>query len=143
MMQKIFVESKLITQVDFDLCWEAQDISNPPAKVIEPFVQRLADKQILRVEQSLKIISDKHRIAYLALDRYEIDVELARAFPAEICQRWCILPFDRMGKSVLVATANPFNKQAALEMEEATKQRFLWYLASPLDLVKILNKVIR
>jgi hypothetical protein len=45
---------------------------------------------------------------------------LARGFPAEVCRRWCVLPFDRMSKSILVATANPFNQQAAKELAEAT-----------------------
>ena len=35
------------------------------------------------------------------------------------------LPFDRLSKSVLVATANPFNRQAAAELEAAAKQRLL------------------
>jgi hypothetical protein len=101
------------------------------------------DKGILPVEKSLKIISDKHRIAYLPLEKYDLDIELARSFPADTLQRWCVLPFDRMGKSVLAATVNPFNKRAVLELEEASKQRFIWYLTSPADLVKCLRKVIR
>jgi CheY-like chemotaxis protein len=32
-----------------------------------------------------------------------------------------VLPFDRMSKSILVATANPFNQQAAKELAEATR----------------------
>jgi len=68
---------------------------------------------------------------------------LARSFPVETCQRWCVLPFDRMSKSVFVATANPFNQQAAKELSEATPNRLLWYLVSPLDLVKNLRKVFR
>jgi hypothetical protein len=143
MMYKIFVESKMITQGDFELCWVKQDFSTPPGKIIEPFIQVLMDKGILPVEKSLKIISDKHRSGYLPLDRYDIDRELARSFSAEVCQRWCVLPFDRMSKSVLVATANPFNKQAVHELEDAGKQRFIWYLASPTDLIKALRRVIR
>ncbi|HXI53216.1 MAG TPA: tetratricopeptide repeat protein [Candidatus Saccharimonadales bacterium] len=142
-MYKIFVESKVIAQGDFELCWVKPDLSKPPGRVIDPFVQLLMDKGILPVEKSLKIISDKHRIAYLPLEKYDIDIELARSFPADTLQRWCVLPFDRMGKSVLAATVNPFNKRAVLELEEASKQRFIWYLTSPLDLVKCLRKVIR
>ncbi len=143
MMYKIFVESKVIAQGDFELCWIKQDLSRPAGKIVEPFVQLLMDKGILPIEKSLKILSDKHRISYLPLDKYDLDVELARSFPSETLQRWCVLPFDRMGKSVLVATANPFNKRVVLELEEAAKQRFLWYLASPADLLKALRKVIR
>ena len=141
-MYKIFVEGKVITQGDFELCWIKNE---PPAdsKIVEPFIQVLADKGILPLDKSLKVISDKSRLGYLPLEKYDIDVELARSFPVKTCQRWCVLPFDRMSKSVLVATANPFNRQAAVELEETTKQRLLWYLASPQDLIKALRKMFR
>jgi tetratricopeptide (TPR) repeat protein len=142
-MYKIFVESRVIAQGDFELCWVQQDLTKTPEKIVEPFVQLLMDKGILPLEKALKIVSDKHRSAFLPLERYDIDVELARSFPSEILQRWCVLPFDRMSKSVLIATCNPFNKRVSAELEEATKQRFLWYLASPLDLMRALRKVVR
>jgi MoxR-like ATPase len=53
------------------------------------------------------------------------------------------MPFDRMSKSILVATANPFNQQAAKELGEATGNRLLFYLVSPLELVKNLQKSFR
>ena len=143
MMYKIFVESKVIAQGDFELCWVKQDLSTPPGKIIEPFIQLLTDKGILPLDKALKIISDKHRSGFLPLERYDVDAELARSFPAATLQRWCVLPFDRMSKSVMVATANPFNKQAAQELEQAMKQRLIWYLTSPVDLIRALRKVIR
>jgi tetratricopeptide (TPR) repeat protein len=143
MMSKIFVESKLIARGDFDLCWVKQDLSTPPEKIVEPFIQLLMDKGILPIEKSLKIISDRHRCGFLPLERYDVDVEFARSFPAVSLKRWCVLPFDRMSKSVMVATANPFNKRAAQELEEAAKQRLIWYLAPPQDIIKALRKVIR
>src|ERR1700761_2890601 len=36
-LHKLFVESKLITAGDFDLCWRNVDRSTPPTDVIEPF----------------------------------------------------------------------------------------------------------
>lgn len=142
-MHKIFVESKIITSGDFDLCWRMPDLSAPTNGVIEPFVQLLSDKGILPIEKSLKLLTDKTRIAFLPMDKYDIDLELARSFPAETCRRWCVMPFDRMSKSVLVATANPFNQQAAKELAEATANRLLWYLVPPVDLVKNLRKAFR
>jgi tetratricopeptide (TPR) repeat protein len=142
-MYKIFVESKLISAGDFDLCWTTQDFLAPPSGVIEPFIKLLADKDILASEKSLRLLSDKGRLAFLQLEKYDIDLDLTRKFPGEICRRWCILPFDRMSKSVLVATANPFNRQAAKELAEATHDRVLWYLAPPAELVVNLRKAFR
>ncbi len=142
MMYKLFVDSKVISAGDFEMCW-----TTPPEekseKIFEPFVQLLAEKGITQIDKSLKLILDKSRLGYLPIEKYDIEMELLRSFPKEICQRWCILPFDRMSKSVMVATANPFNKQAAVELQAATPYRILWYIAPPLEIVKLLRRVFR
>jgi tetratricopeptide (TPR) repeat protein len=143
MMYKIFVDTKIITAGDFDLCWVRQDLSVPPNGVVEPFVQLLSDKGVLPLEKSLKLICDHSRLGYIPMQSYDIDIDLARTFPAETCQRWCIMPFDRMSKCILVATTNPFNQQAAKDLSEATPNRLLWYIVSPTELVKTLRKAFR
>ncbi len=140
---KLFVASKLISPADFDACWPKPDFSDPPQKIAEPFIQVLAEKNLVPTDKSLKLLTDKYRSAYLPLDRYDIDIEMARSMPSAILKRWCILPFDRMSKSILIATANPFNKCAIEELEGVLKQRLVWYLASPNDLNKALRKVVR
>ncbi len=142
-MHKIFVDGKIISAGDFDLCWGTPDLSTPPTGVIEPFVQILADKGIAPSEKILKILSDRSRMAFLPLEKYDVDLDIARKFPAETCQRWCVLPFDKMSKSILVATANPFNQQAAKEIADATQFRVIWYLAPPVDIVVNLRKAFR
>jgi hypothetical protein len=142
-MHKLFVDPKIITAGDFDLCWSTPDLLLPPGRVVEPFVQVLSDKGVLPVDKSLKVLSDKSRCAFVPLSGYDVDMDLARSFPVETCQRWCVLPFDRMSKSVLVATVNPFNQQAAKELTAATTHRLLWYLVPPGDLVANLRKAFR
>jgi len=142
-MQKIFVESKLIPAADFDLCWRTMDPFDVPPDVVEPFIQLLAERNLMAADAALKLLSDRTRLAFLPLDKYDMDIELARSFPVDTCRRWCVLPIDRMSKSIMVATANPFNQQAAKELAEATNNRLLWYLVPPAELVKNLRKVFR
>lgn len=142
-LYKIYVDSKLITAGDFDLCWRNVDLSTVPSDVVEPFIQTLHEKGIFLIDKSLRLLADKSRVAYLPLERYDLDIDLARGFPADICRRWCVLPFDRMSKAILVATANPFNHQAAKELGEATTHRLLWYVAPPNDLLTNLRKAFR
>ncbi len=142
-MYKIFVESKVITPGDFDLCWATPNVSVAPGRVIDPFIQVLHDKGTMPLDKSLKLLCEKSRLCYLPLEKYDMDYELARSFPADSCQRWCVVPFDRMSKSVLVATVSPFNRQAVKEIESATKCRLLWYIAPPTDIVKALRKSFR
>jgi tetratricopeptide (TPR) repeat protein len=140
-MRKIFADSRVISAGEFDLCWHVPDLATPPEDVVEPFIQTLNDKKIMPVEQSLKLLADKSRAGYLPLDKYDVDADLMRGFPSDACRRWCVVPFDRMSKSVLVATANPFNQQAAKEVAAATSHRLLWYLSPPADLMKIIRRV--
>jgi tetratricopeptide (TPR) repeat protein len=141
---KIFVDnSRLVSAGDFDLCWHRQDLAASPPQVVEPFIQTLHDRGILPVEKSLKLLSDKSRTAYLPLEKYDVDIDLTRGFPVDTCRRWCVLPFDRMSKAILVATANPFNQQAVKELSQATPHRLVWYLAPPADLLVNLRKAFR
>lgn len=142
-MHKLFVDSKLISQGDFDLCWQTPNLHLPPGRPLDPFIQLLADKGTVPLDKSLKLLSEKARLGYLPLEKYDADLDLARSFPIESCQRWCVLPFDKMSKSVLVATVNPFNRQAAKELEAATQARLLWYLAPPADIIKWLRRAFR
>ena len=142
-MHKIFVESKVISAGDFDLCWRSPDLAGAQPDVAEPFIQVLGEKGLFPVDKSLRLLADKSRTAFLPFERYDADMDLLRGFPAEVCRRWCVAPFDRMSKSILVATANPFNRQAAKELAEATSHRLLWYLTAPAELVKTIRKAFR
>src|SRR5207237_4078463 len=71
-MHTIFVDSKVITTGDFDLCWTKHDLSQPPKGVIEPFIQILADKAVLPIDKALKMLCDHSRFAYLPLNAYDI-----------------------------------------------------------------------
>ncbi len=143
-MEKLFVVAgKYLTDADFDQYWPKPDFSSKPTKPASPFIQTLVDKGIMTMEQAMKTLSDKSRLTYLPIHNYDVDFEITRTLPVATCLRWCVLPFDRMSKSLMVATANPFNRQAATELEQAAKQRLLWYLAPPAEIIKALQKAFR
>ena len=142
-MRNIFVDSKMISAGDFEVCWTTPNLLETSDKVCDPFVQVLAEKGIAQIDRSLRMILDRSRLGYLLVEKYDVDMELARSFPREICQRWCILPFDRMSKSIMVATVNPFNKHAAQELQSVTDARLIWYVAPPADIIKVLRRVFR
>ncbi len=143
MMQKVFVEGKFVSQTDFNQLWITPSLDSTPTGPSEPFLQLLEEKSIIPGDKSLRVLSDRARMAFMPLDKYDVDIETARAFSKDVCRRWCVLPFDKMSRSIFVATANPFNKQAVKEIEGAGKGRIVWYLTSPRDLFKLVQKVFR
>lgn len=144
-MQKLFVDSKILSvdATDFDVCWPAVDLDPDIREPVEPFISLLQARTKTPMDKALKLISDKTRLAYIPLERYDIDMELSRKFPRDVCRRWCVLPFDSMSKTILVATCNPFNQQAASDLGAAGFGRIVWYLASPTELMKAIKKAFR
>ena len=143
MMQKIFVEGKLIAQPDFNQLWIAPNLQGVPENPSEPFLHLASERNLIPLERGVRILSERARLPFIPIGKYDIDIDTARLFPKEVCRRWCVLPFDKMSKSILVATSNPFNKQAVKELEAAGKGRLIWYLASPTELFTIIKKVLR
>ena len=80
-MHKLFVESKAHQPGRFRSVLACADLS---ARRRAPSSSRSSKcwptKAFLPVEKSLKLLSDKSRFAYLPLELYDIDIELARAF---------------------------------------------------------------
>lgn len=142
-MHKLFVDGKVLADADFEPHWPKPNLRENPRQPLEPFIHSLAEKQVLPLDKSMRLICEKARLAFLPLDKYDVDVDFARTFPRETCMRWCVLPFDKMSKSILVATANPYNKQATRELEQHAKARIVWYMAPPADLMKVIKKIFR
>jgi len=142
-MAKLFVEGKLVSAADFEVFWPKFNLRETPRQPSEPFIQTISERQILPLEKSLKALCEKTRMAYLPIDKYDVDVEFARAFPKDTCLRWSVLPLDKMSKSICVATCNPFNKQAARELEQHSRARIIWYVAPPKELIRVIKKIFR
>src|SRR5262249_1660484 len=60
-LHKIFVDGKLISNANFDLCWVAPDPNAPAGQIGQAFVQTLADKGFSTVDKALRILCDKSR----------------------------------------------------------------------------------
>lgn len=142
-MRKLFVDGKHMDTAEFDLCWPENLVADPGDRVIEPFLFHLDDKKIMPIEKSIKLLCDKARVGYLPLGMYDIHIDITRGFPAETCRRWCVLPIDQMSKTILVATTNPFNKRALQELQLSTPNRLLYYVVSPTELLREINKAFR
>jgi tetratricopeptide (TPR) repeat protein len=141
-MKRLFVDSNKIQISDFNRYWNTP-AAGVPGQVEEPFLQLLHDKGGVTVDESVPLVLTKSRAGYIPIERYDIDLEFVRGFSRDVCLKWCILPFDRMSKSLLVATANPFNKEAEKDLRRTVKQRVIWYVATPAELVKLIKKVFR
>lgn len=62
-------------------------------------------------------LTSQYGFPYLPLSNYEIDDEILSSIPLITCEKFCLIPIDRIGESLTLAMANPLNIQAIEEVE--------------------------
>jgi len=65
-------------------------------------------------------ITSQYGFPYLPLNNYEIDQEVIESVPENLCRQFCLIPIDKIGKSLTLAMANPLNGKAIEDVELIT-----------------------
>jgi len=85
-------------------------------------------------------LTAQYGFPYLPLSNYEIDQEVIDTVPENICRKFCLIPIDRIGKSLTLAMANPLNVQAAEDVELITGCTVQVFVSTSTEVKETLNK---
>jgi len=77
---------------------------------------------------------------YLPLVNYEIDQEVIESVPEDICRKFCIIPIDKIGKSLTLAMSNPLNIQAAEDVELITGCSVQTFVSTSTDIKESIER---
>jgi tetratricopeptide (TPR) repeat protein len=100
----------------------------------------LVQEQLGKLEDLLTILVEKSKLPFLPLASYDVDRETACLVPQDICWEYCLVPFDLISRSVLIATANPFDKAARQLVEAMLDYNVFWYVAAPAEIAAALRQ---
>ncbi|MFH0753328.1 MAG: hypothetical protein V2A70_02035 [Candidatus Omnitrophota bacterium] len=68
-------------------------------------------------EDIAQAMTCQYGFPYLPLSNYEIDAEVLTSVPVSICEQFCLIPIDKIGKSLTLAMDNPLNVKAVEDVE--------------------------
>ena len=71
-------------------------------------------------EDIVQALTCQYGFPYLPLTSYEIAPEVLATLPVNICKKYCLIPIDKIGKSLTLAMDNPLNLQALEDVELVT-----------------------
>ena len=71
-------------------------------------------------EDIVQALTSQYGFPYLPLGNYEIDKETLAVIPRSLCWQYCLIPIDRIGKSLTLAISNPLNLEALEDVELLT-----------------------
>jgi hypothetical protein len=106
--------------------------------LIQELVDRGAD-----IESLLCGIIDRTKFTYVPLDYYDVDRHVVRMLPEELTLKRLIVPFDVVSRTVMIATANPFDSAGKEAAQSVLDYNIQWHVASPEAIVKILAQAYR
>jgi type IV pilus assembly protein PilB len=91
-------------------------------------------------EDIAQALTCQYGFPYLPLANYEIDPEVIKAVPENVCRQFCLVPIDKIGKSLTLAMANPLNVQAAEDVELITGCTVQAFVGTTSDILSAINK---
>ena len=90
-------------------------------------------------EDVAQAITTQYGLPYLPMKNYTVDPEIVKLVPENVARQYCLIPVDRIGDTLTLAMADPFNQRAIEDIEHlhhCTVQVFVSTLSDILDAIK-------
>jgi hypothetical protein len=106
-------------------------------------LERVCQHDLEKVDAVLSALIDRTKFAYVPLEYYDIDRQVARMLPDDLTLGRLIVPFDLISRTIMVACCNPFDAAGREAVEQSLDYTVTWYLARPEIIVKSLQEIYR
>jgi len=100
----------------------------------------LVDLKFCTEKDIAQALTCQYGFPYLPLANYEIDQEVIRSVPKNLCQQYCLVPIDKIGKSLTLAMSNPLNRQATEDVEVITACIVQVFVATATEIKQAIEK---
>jgi tetratricopeptide (TPR) repeat protein len=97
----------------------------------------------LELEPLLAGILERSKFAYIPLEYYDVDRSIVRMLPESLTIGRLIVPFDVISRTIMIATANPFDAAGKEAVQQLLDYNVQWHLASPQAIFKVLGEIYR
>ncbi len=106
-------------------------------------LEELCRENIEKLEKILSALIDRTRFAYVPLEYYDLDRQIAPMLPEHLTLGRLFVPFDLVSRTLMVACCNPFDAEGREAVQQSVDYTVMWYLARPAAIVKSLQSIYR
>jgi len=96
-----------------------------------------------KLEQALSQLIDRTKFAYVPMEYYDVDRQVARMLPDHLTLGRLMVPFDLISRTIMVACCNPFDAAGREAVQQSLDYTVAWYLARPSAIIKALQDIYR
>ena len=131
---EILVERGMITRVQLEHALKVSKDEN----IL--FGEALVNLQYTSEECIVQSLTAQYGFPYLPLSNYEIAPEVLSVVPVNICNKYCLIPIDKIGKSLTLAMANPLNLTALEDVELVTNCMVQAFVSTATDIKSAIKR---
>ena len=96
-----------------------------------------------QLEAVLSALIDRTKFAYVPLEYYDADRQIAPMLPDYLTLGRLFVPFDLVSRTMMVACCNPFDSTGREAVQQSVDYTIAWYLARPAAISKSLQSIYR
>ena len=96
-----------------------------------------------KLDQIISSLADRTKAAFIPLEYYDFDRQLARMLPDNLTIGRLCVPFDLISRTIMVACCNPFDAAGRAAVQQSLDYSVSWYLARPAAIERTLQDVYR
>ena len=89
-----------------------------------------------KLDRALSQLIDRTKFAYVPLEYYDVDRQIARMLPDHLTLGRLFVPFDLISRTIMVACCNPFDAAGRDAVQQSLDYTVTWYLARPGAIIK-------
>ena len=104
------------------------------------FGEALVQMKIGTEEDVVQALTCQYGFPYLPLANYEIAPEVVATVSLDTCKQYCLVPIDKIGRSLTLAMSNPLNVQALEEIELSTNCSVQAFVSTATDILSAITR---
>ena len=106
-------------------------------------LEKLCRQDTDKLDAVLSSLIDRTKFAYVPLEYYDVDRQVARMLPDQLTLGRLFVPFDLISRTIMIGCCNPFDVAGREAVQQSIDYSVAWYLARPGAIVKSLQGIYR
>ena len=130
-LAKFLIQHRLAPEDTVRTCLERVMKNNKaagPSALAMSLIDEVAKSGMTSLENLLCGILDRSKFAYIPLDCYEADRQVVKMLPETLTLARLIVPFDLISRTIMIATANPFDAQGKEAVQQLLDYNIQWHV---------------
>jgi tetratricopeptide (TPR) repeat protein len=139
-VQQLFSEDEIKAALD-TVQRSNKDLSGQALAV--SLLDYLCKDNVNTLEKVLSALIDRTKFAYVPLEYYDIDRQIAPMLPESLTLGRLFVPFDLVSRTMMVACCNPFDAAGREAVQQSVDYTVMWYLTRPAAIIRSLQNIYR